>query len=325
MNDSRRHFLKASALGGVAIAAALLPSVTDAEEESEVSSDKPAVQGSWNKHVGMLYDSTLCVGCKACVYACRKANFDMDGTTELAPEDVTDPRWVNVTELDYRTKNIIKMYKSPDNSKIAFMKRQCMHCYKPGCVSACPVKAMTENEETGIIEYDKDKCIGCRYCQIACPFNIPAYEWHDKFGKITKCELCRETNLKTKGVPACVEVCPVKAVIFGTRQELLKIAKERILANSDRYVNKVYGEFDYGGTGVKYIAGVEFSKLGLPELPDYSYAAESEHIQHTLYKHMIAPLALYATLTAVSIYNQKKHDSEHRDDSHKGGGNDERT
>jgi Fe-S-cluster-containing dehydrogenase component len=165
---------------------------------------------------------------------------------------------------------------------------------------------MTKNTETGIVEYDPKKCIGCRYCQLACPFNVPTFEWHQPLPKIVKCELCRDTNLKEKGTTACCEVCPAEAVIFGKRVDLLADAKARIEAEPNKYIPKVYGEKDYGGTNVLYVSAVDFEKLGLPVLPEYSLASQTENIQHTLYKGMIAPIALYTVLAIAIFRNGKK-------------------
>lgn len=309
MKSTRRGFMKAAAVGAGALA--LSPAVANASKAKSFGPEE----------VGMLYDSTLCVGCQACVTSCRNANFNMDDSSILAPKDAAEARWANVTELDYRTKNIIKMYQNPDKKEeYAFIKRQCMHCNAPGCVSACPVKAMTKNPETGIVEYDKHICIGCRYCQMACPFNVPSFEWHATFPKIVKCELCRETNLKTKGIPACCEVCPVKAVIYGKRSDLMAEAKRRIQEKPGYYFeDKVYGEHEYGGTNVIYLAKVDFEKLGMPNLPDHSYATQSETIQHTIYKWMAAPIALYVALVAIALKHQRKRNQEENKDDHKGG------
>ena len=296
MKTTRRGFMKAAAFtAGVAA----LPVSAIAAEEKSFGPDE----------VGMLYDSTKCVGCKACVYSCRKANFDRDDSSYLNKEHKAEPRWVDDYELNYRTKNIIKMYQNPDDiNDFHFIKRACNHCNHAGCVSACPVSAMTKNPETGIVEYDKKKCIGCRYCQLACPFNVPTFEWHQPIPKIVKCEFCRDTNLKEKGITACAEVCPTKAIIYGKRADLLADAKARIEAEPNKYINKVYGEKDYGGTNVIYLSAVDFEKLGLPNLPEYSYAAKSEKIQHTIYKGMIAPIAIYAVLTVAAFRNTRKHE-----------------
>ncbi|WP_022851985.1 hydrogenase 2 operon protein HybA [Limisalsivibrio acetivorans] len=289
-NSSRRDFLKLTGLG----AASLMASTASASEGVKLGEND----------VGMFYDATKCVGCKACVAACKRVN-DMDAVP--APND-EDRLWDAPGKLDYRTRNIIQLYKE-DEETWSYVKHQCMHCVKPGCVSACPVTAMMKDER-GIVYYDKDKCIGCRYCQIACPFVIPKFEWPKAFPKIVKCDLCKFTNLKEKGIPACCEVCPTEAVIFGKRSDLLAEAKRRMETEPEKYQEKIYGEHEIGGTNVIYLAPqkVNFAQLGFPELETHSYAAFSENIQHTIYKGFIAPVALYSLLTFVAIRNRKKND-----------------
>jgi Fe-S-cluster-containing dehydrogenase component len=246
--------------------------------------------------VGLLYDATLCIGCKACVAACREANglepdtAYFEGGLYQAPVD-----------LNGRTKNVIKLYR--DGEQVSYMKAQCMHCIDPACASACMLGAL-QKRERGIVSYDPDRCIGCRYCQMACPFNVPKFEWSKAAPKIVKCELCRHL-LARGGIPACVEACPRQAVIFGTRSELLAEAQRRLAANPGRYVPKIYGETDAGGTQVLYLAAVPFEKLGLPELGPEPAPDTARTIQHGLYKGFAAPVALYAALAAVMIRNRK--------------------
>jgi Fe-S-cluster-containing dehydrogenase component len=290
MKKTRREFIKLAALSGAGIAAAPLA----AEASAPITANEEAV--------GMLYDATLCVGCKACVASCKNVN-DMDAAP--APNDA-DRLWDAPEDLDYRTRNIIKLYKDGEGD-FSYVKHQCMHCIKPSCVSACPVAAMQQEKDRGIVFYDKDICIGCRYCQVACPFNIPKFEWPKAFPKIVKCDLCKFTNLKDKGIPACCEVCPTKAVIYGKRNFLLAEAKKRLAENPGKYQKEIYGEFEVGGTNVIYIAGESFSNLGFRELEFDSNAAFSENIQHTIYKGFVAPVALYGFLAFVAIKNRKNH------------------
>jgi len=287
MKKTRRDFIKSAAVGGAFVAA---PFSLHASEELKASENA----------VGMLYDSTLCVGCKACVTRCKQVN---DMAAVASPND-KDRLWDSPDDLDYRTRNIIKLYKE-DDKHFAYVKQQCMHCIKPSCVSACPVSAMQKEDERGIVFYDKNKCIGCRYCQIACPFNIPKFEWPEKFPKIVKCDLCKFTNLKVKGEPACCETCPTGAVIFGKRKDLMAEAKRRLVTSPSKYTGEIYGEYEVGGTNVIYLAGTDFSNLGFPELEKESAAVRSEHIQHTLYKGFIAPVALYGFLAMVALKNRK--------------------
>jgi Fe-S-cluster-containing dehydrogenase component len=181
-----------------------------------------------------------------------------------------------------------------------------MHCQKPACVSVCPVTAMTKDPATGIVDYNKDTCIGCRYCQVACAFNIPKFQWDRTLPQIVKCDLCRSTNLKEKGVPACAEVCPAGAIQFGKRGELLAEAHRRLQAFPRKYVPKIFGETEVGGTNHLYLAAHSYEKLGFPAVPNESPAALSETIQHTIYKGFIAPVGLYALLCFVALKNRNK-------------------
>jgi Fe-S-cluster-containing dehydrogenase component len=246
--------------------------------------------------VGLLYDTTLCIGCKACVVACREANG-------LEP----DPGFSNgiyqaPDDLNEYTKTIIKLYK--DEGRQSYMKAQCMHCADPACATACMLGAF-KKREYGIVTYDVDLCVGCRYCQVACPFGIPKFEWAKAAPRMVKCELCNHRIAEGK-IPACAEVCPRGAVIYGKRADLLREAKERLARHPDQYVPKVYGEHDGGGTQVLYLSHVPFEELGLPTLGEASTATLQRKIQHTAYRGFIAPLALYGVLGAVLFRNRKQ-------------------
>jgi Fe-S-cluster-containing dehydrogenase component len=179
-----------------------------------------------------------------------------------------------------------------------------MHCVDPACVSVCMIGALHKLPDSGIVAYDKDRCIGCRYCQIACPFDVPKFEWASNQPRIVKCELCRE-RLQEGRLPGCVEVCPRQAVIFGRRSELLVEAHRRMDANPDRYQHKVYGEFDGGGTQSLYLSAVPFEAFRLPDLGEVAPPAASETIQHGIYQGFIAPVALYAALAGVVLRNRR--------------------
>jgi Fe-S-cluster-containing dehydrogenase component len=213
---SRRDFLK-GALAGTAIVGAGGTAV-HARETHKVPPEA----------IGLLYDATLCVGCKACVAACKAAN---DNPPEF---NTVDKLWDTPLDTSGYTFNIIKMYrngtmetKDAETDGYAFMKTSCMHCADPSCVSACPVSAMVKNPENGIVEYRPEKCIGCRYCVAACPFGIPKYQYDDPTGRIAKCELCRHRH-KDGHYSACAEVCPTGATLFGRTEDLLAEAKRRL-------------------------------------------------------------------------------------------------
>jgi Fe-S-cluster-containing dehydrogenase component len=294
---SRRSLLKGVAAAG---GAAVLPRRAGAREPRE-----PLPEA-----VGMLYDATRCVGCGACVAACKEANG--------LPFGDDAPR-----ELDHATKSVVKSY--PVGGAPAFVKRQCMHCVDPSCVSVCMLGALHKEGEgkrdmggerkgSGIVLYDKGLCLGCRYCQIACAFAVPRFEWREAFPAIVKCELCRQrADAKLGGAravanPACAEVCPAEAVVYGRRADLLAEARRRLAAAPDRYNGEIYGDTEGGGTQVLYLAaaGVRFEELGLPALPDRSSAQFSESVSHAPYLHGLTPIALYAAAALVIRRNQGK-------------------
>jgi formate dehydrogenase iron-sulfur subunit len=140
------------------------------------------------------------------------------------------------------------------------VKKQCMHCNTPACTSACLTKALYKTEEGAVI-WREDKCMGCRFCMLSCPFNIPAFEYDKAVPRIMKCHLCFEA-LKEGDEPACVESCPEEAIVFGPRRELLDEARTRIYSEPDKYVHHIYGEHEAGGTGWLYLASVPFDQLG---------------------------------------------------------------
>jgi len=240
MDRTRRSFLTGLACAGATAAAGAVPAV--ASDKREAPSDA----------VGMLYDTTRCIGCKACVVACHEAN-------DLPPDDRGNGLHDAPQALNDRTKNIIKLYK--EEGRRSYMKQQCMHCIDPACVGACMI---------GII----------------------------------KCELCNHRLAEGK-IPACCEVCPREAVIYGKYDELLTEAHKRLDDSPGRYVDKIYGEFDGGGTQVLYLSHVPFDKLGLPELGSEPVPKLNRTIQHGVYKGMIAPAALYVVLGAVMLRNRK--------------------
>jgi Fe-S-cluster-containing dehydrogenase component len=245
--------------------------------------------------VGLLYDTTKCIGCKACMVACREANglepdTSWSGGLYQAPLD-----------LNAKTKTVIKLY--DDGVKSSFMKAQCMHCVDPACASACMLGAY-KKREYGIVTYDVNYCIGCRYCEVACPYGVPKFEWSKAAPRMVKCELCNHRLAQGKE-PACSEVCPRKAVIFGKREDLLREARSRLAQNPGTYIQKIYGEKDGGGTQCLYISHVPFEHIGLPTLTEESTPTLQRTIQHSIYRGFAAPVALYGVLGFVMLRNRK--------------------
>ena len=297
MKHSRRDFFKALGATGASVLGAAAPATASSEQ---------AVN---NDELGMLYDATKCVGCKACMAACKRVYSDYGNLAFEQASFDKDALWDAPEDLSGDTRTIIKLLK--ENGHWSYIKYSCMHCQQPSCVSVCPVTAMTKDEKSGIVDYSKDTCIGCRYCQIACPFNIPKFQWDRALPQIVKCDLCRNTNLKEKSITACAEVCPTGAIMFGKREDLLKEARKRLQENPKKYVRHIYGEHEAGGTNHLYLAAMPFEKLGLPELKAEAPSQFSEKIQHTIYKGFVAPVALYGVLCAVALKNMKSNNGHH--------------
>jgi formate dehydrogenase iron-sulfur subunit len=251
---SRRDFLKKGGAGAAGLIWLLHQS----------DSAQAAAEPAGDEAVGMLIDLTRCTGCDACALACR----DYNGR----PYTSEKPRTLNsgtYTCIEER-----QMTGPAGEPQSQYVKRQCMHCLKPACVSACTVGALRKTAE-GPVVYEADKCIGCRYCQYACPFGVPAYDWDNALGLIHKCQMC-VTRLAEGQPPACVEACPNGALRFGKRKELLAQARAQIASNPGRYVDHIYGEHEVGGASVLYMAGLPFSELGFPQLGSEPIPEEAE-------------------------------------------------
>jgi Fe-S-cluster-containing dehydrogenase component len=308
MAMTRREAFKNLAKGTLPILAAgcvstALPGVAHAEEE-----EKQCPKGA----LGLLYDATRCVGCKSCMVACSQAN-------DLPPDTRIDGLHQAPPTLNYFTKNIIKVYRTEDGSDHSYFKQQCMQCVDPGCVNACMFGGLRKDVETGVVWWYGAKCVGCRYCEIACSFHIPQFQWDGFNPKIVKCELCREHIAKGAKQPGCTEVCPTQAVIYGKREDLLKEAKSRIAANPGKYFqNRVYGEHDAGGTQVLYLSRVSFANVGLPEVGDNSIPSGLKY-PHAVYKWMALPMALFAGMVFFANRNFKEHEHHLVEDQKKTG------
>ena len=242
----RRKFLKvlAGSLSGVACGNAFYPRNLRAEGDHGLTGDEL---------LGVLVDTTLCIGCRSCERACSEIN----NLPALNFEDKSVFEKKRPTsEIQY---TVVNRYTTQDGKEI-FVKNQCMHCNYPGCASACLVKAMHKIEK-GPVNWETN-CLGCRYCMVACPFDIPKFEYNSPVPKIQKCNFCWEKKVKKGERPACVEICPTEVMFFGTRREVVEEAQRRIYQEPDKYYHQIYGENEVGGTSWVYIAAAPFEQLG---------------------------------------------------------------
>jgi len=284
MGIKRREFFK---LAGAATAT-LVPAMAAAGEESH--------EADYDNMRCVLVDAAVCIGCRKCELACNRQNGLSDKPL-AAYEDKTVFSIHRRPSSDAYT--VINSFANPKGiENKSYLKVQCMHCNDPACVSACIVGALRKTPE-GPVTYDAWRCIGCRYCMVACPFQIPAYEYNNPLNpRVKKCTFCAE-RLREGKRPACVEICPAEALIYGTRRELLELAHLKIMQNPGLYRDYVYGESEVGGTGWLYLASTDFSHTELPPLPGDAIPHRTETIQHGIFKSFIPPLALYGLLGLV--------------------------
>jgi len=293
MAINRRDFLKVSAGSGLLLASDITPAS---------AAPKPLPPEA----VGILYDATLCIGCKSCMVNCKKYNsmpggaLYRSGSDDIPYEHRTPEKIYDApTDLSDKTLNIIRTYisgtglnKDQVENGYSFVKNHCLHCIDPACASVCPVAALHKVSFSGVVSYDTTKCIGCRYCEIACPFGIPRFQWGSTSPKIIKCQLCHHRFAEGK-YSACCEFCPTGASIFGRVVDLQAEAERRLTLSPGSsypypvqrvdsgytlrrpvagYVNHIYGMHEAGGTQYMLMAGVPFDKLGFnPNITDQTY------------------------------------------------------
>ncbi len=207
---------------------------------------------------GVLHDTTLCIGCRRCEAACNEVNHLPPPAEPFDDLDVLDKKR-RTTAKEY---TIVNRYQPKGQKLPVFVKTQCNHCMEPACVSACFVKALHKSKD-GPVTYDASLCVGCRYCMVACPFDIPAYEYNEPFSpRIMKCTMC-QPRIEKGERPGCVAACPRDALTFGKRDDLIKIARQRIAKYPEKYIDHIYGEKEMGGTNWLYLAGVPFNEIGM--------------------------------------------------------------
>jgi len=248
MSMQRRSFLKVAGAAGALAAGG---------QARAAFGDPPGAEEN-----GVLVDTTLCVGCRGCEAACAEAN--------ALPEPPSgDAVLASLRKTSETSLTVVNRFEGP-GAEPRYAKRQCMHCVEPACASACPVRAL-DKKPGGPVAYHKERCMGCRYCLVACPFEIPKYEYQKAIPTVRKCTFCAARQAEGKA-PACTSVCPSGALTFGKRGDLVLEAKRRVFAQGSRYVPHVYGEHEAGGTNWLYISDVDFARMDMKvTVADASY------------------------------------------------------
>lgn len=233
----RRRFLQLASVAGASAAAR----TAGAQER------KPS-----REFLGVLCDTTRCIGCRSCEVACAEAHGlpvpDVARDEALAAERTTSETQLTVVNRYQTSKGEV------------FVKKQCMHCWQPACTAACLTNAMYKTD-VGPVIWRGNKCMGCRYCMVSCPFDIPKFEYDSANPRIQKCDMCW-ARLEKGEKPACVAACPTDALMFGRKRELMEIARVRVYRHPDHYEHRIYGESEVGGTGWLYLSAVPFNELG---------------------------------------------------------------
>lgn len=242
---------------------------------------------------GVLYDSARCKGCRGCEYDCAEAN----GLPLPEPAKGIAP----VRETSETKRTVVNEYKT--SRGIVYIKKQCMHCSEPACVAACLTQAMHKTK-AGPVIWRGEKCMGCRYCMVSCPFDVPKFEYHSANPRIQKCDMCFN-RLKTGETPACVTNCPNEALFYGTRREIIREARKRIVENPDLYVDYLYGEHEAGGTCWMYLSPVNFRELGMKNIQKASYPALTKGFLYSVPTIFVLFPALLA-----GIWQSTKHDNQ---------------
>jgi formate dehydrogenase iron-sulfur subunit len=242
-------------LGG--IAAAGTGSLLSGEKKASASEHFEGYPGRF----GILHDTTLCVGCRSCETACNQVNHLPAPAVPFSDKNV----FAKIRTNSDTAFTVVNRYRAATpQAPAVYRKQQCMHCNEPCCASVCFVKAFKKTPE-GPVLYDPSVCVGCRYCVMVCPYYALGYEYDNPFTpKVMRCTMCYD-RIKEHKLPGCAEACPMGAIQFGKREDLLEVARQRILKSPDRYINHIFGESEYGGTSWLVLSGVPFAEMGLPE------------------------------------------------------------
>lgn len=289
MSIDRRDFFKVLGVTGVTLATGKRLGATPGMESRQ-------------EFYGMLYDSTRCAGCQGCEFACAEANG-------LPTPDLQDLPVAGIERKANETRRTVINAYSTSKGEM-YLKRQCMHCNDPACAAACLTRAMYKTPDGSVI-WRGDKCMGCRYCMVSCPFDVPKFEYFSANPKIEKCDMCYE-RIKEGKMPACAENCPTEAIIFGKRRELLAIARKRIHDNPGTYYDHIYGEHEAGGTGLLYLSAVPFEELGLKTtLQKSSYPALTKGFLYAVPSIFVLWPALLLGLQQATKDNNHNEEEDH--------------
>ena len=287
MGFDRRNFFKTIGVAGVTLAVGKsFGSVTAKENVVEFQA--------------MLYDSTRCVGCLECEKVCAKVHNLPEPPEELK---------AGVVRKTTETQRVAINNCNTSKGEV-FIRKSCMHCNEPACTAACLTQAMYKTKEGPVI-WRENKCMGCRYCMVSCPFDVPKFEFHSANPKIQKCDLCYD-RIKEGKIPACAEACPAEALKFGTRRELIAEARKRIFENPKDYNSQIYGEEVAGGTGLLLLSAAPFSELGFdPKIQNSSYPALTKGFLYSVPSvDVLLPPLLLGIYAATKNNHFKEEDNE---------------
>jgi Fe-S-cluster-containing dehydrogenase component len=291
---SRRSFLKLFGVGSGAMALLSADPARAAEVVGRFRSEEQAM--------GVLVDTTLCVGCRSCETACNETN----GLPKpKVPFEDDDSLFEQHRDTSPNAFTVVNKYTLDEGVEIT-RKQQCMHCLEPACSSACIIRAM-EKQSNGAVTYRSDLCLGCRYCMVACPFDVPKFEYSKASPLIRKCTFCFARQEQGEQ-PGCVEACPQEALKFGKRSDLIEEAGKRIAGSPEAYVHHIYGQHEAGGTSWLYLAAARFEKLGLPELGQKEYPELTSGAMGTVPAVLLIWPALLAGFRHFSHRKQEAHD-----------------
>lgn len=261
------------------------------------------------KEKAILVDTTRCTACRACQVACKQWNQNS------ADKTVNTGSYENPPSLGANTWMRILFNEHYDGQmKWLFTKHQCMHCTDAACVEVCPsgatqhqTVALKDGSNLERVFTDEKKCVGCNYCRVACPFDVPGYG--QKKRGVWRCTLCvdRVSNaMPGFDIPACVKVCAPGTLSFGNRDELLLKAEARVavLQKAGMKDAQIYGKNELNGLHYLYVLTSPPEAYGLPKEPK---VPASVQVWKVLTKPFggLAAIGLVAALVVNGVINAR--------------------